>query len=154
MDACVDRGLMKSLVEGIRDGRCKLFLTWKVLQFRRDHESLYRDGEYLPLRVTGEHAANVCAFARRHEGKLAVTIAPRLYLRLLGPDREDPPLGESVWEDTAVELPKECGETALLKNLFDGQTVSVTKTAGGNRVTVRVADVLAHFPVGLLAMEG
>ena len=54
MDACVDRGLMKSLVDGIRDGRGKLFLTWKVLQFRRDHESLFRDGEYVPLRVTGE----------------------------------------------------------------------------------------------------
>jgi (1->4)-alpha-D-glucan 1-alpha-D-glucosylmutase len=153
MDACVDRDLMQSLVAGIRDGRAKLFLTWKVLQFRRDHEALFRDGEYIPLRVTGEHASNVCAFARRYEGKVVVTIAPRLYLRLLGPDREDPPLGESVWEDTAVELPKECGETVQLKNLFDGQTVAATKTAGGNRVTVRVADVLAHFPVGLLAME-
>ena len=85
MDACVDRGLMGSLVMGMRDGRCKLFLTWKVLQFRRDHAALFRDGEYLPLRVIGEYASNVCAFARRHEGKLAVTIAPRLYLRLLGP---------------------------------------------------------------------
>jgi len=149
MDACVDRGLMKSLVDGIRDGRGKLFLTWKVLQFRRDHESLFRDGEYIPLRVTGEHASNVCGFVRRHEGKLAVTIAPRLYLRLLGPDREDPPLGESVWEDTAVELPKECAETVQFKNVLDGKTVSIVRT--GNRLTVRVADALAHFPVGLLA---
>jgi (1->4)-alpha-D-glucan 1-alpha-D-glucosylmutase len=149
MDACVDRGLMKSLVDGIRDGRGKLFLTWKVLQFRRDHESLFRDGEYIPLRVTGEHASNVCAFVRRHEGKFALTIAPRLYLRLLGPDREDPPLGESVWEDTAVELPKECAETVQFKNVLDGKTVSIVRT--GNRLTVRVADALAHFPVGLLA---
>ncbi|MFL6603393.1 MAG: malto-oligosyltrehalose synthase [Steroidobacteraceae bacterium] len=148
MDACVDRGLMKSLVDGMSDGRCKLFLTWKVLQFRRDHESLFRDGEYLALRVTGEHASNVCAFARRHEGKLAITIAPRLYLRLLGPDREDPPLGESVWEDTAVELPKECDETVQLKNVLDGKTVPTARA--GNRVTLRVADALAHFPVGLL----
>src|SRR5207253_4500898 len=95
MDACVDRGLIDSLVTGMRDGRCKLFVTWKVLQFRRDHAALFRDGEYLPLRVSGEYAANVCAFARRHEGKLTVTIAPRLYLRLLGPEREDAPLGET-----------------------------------------------------------
>jgi (1->4)-alpha-D-glucan 1-alpha-D-glucosylmutase len=141
---------MQSLVDDMRDGRCKLFLTWKVLQFRRDHEALFRDGEYVPLRVIGEHASNVCAFARRHEGKLAVTIAPRLYLRLLGPDREDPPLGESVWEDTAVEMPKEYGEAVQLKNVLDGKTVSTARV--GNRVTVRVADALAHFPVGLLAM--
>jgi (1->4)-alpha-D-glucan 1-alpha-D-glucosylmutase len=151
MDVCVDRGLIKSLLDGIRDGRCKLFLTWKVLQFRRDHESLFRDGEYLPLRVSGDFAPNVCAFARRHEGKLAITIAPRLYLRLLGPDRDDPPLGGSVWGDTAIELPKEYGEPVQLKNLLDGKTVP-TARAGG-RVTVRLADALANFPVGLLSVQ-
>jgi maltooligosyltrehalose synthase len=57
-------------------------------------------------------------------------------------------LGESVWEDTAVELPKECGETVQLKNVLDGTTVPTSRT--GNRVTVRMADALAHFPVGLL----
>src|SRR5262249_52886677 len=119
MDTCVDRGLMQSLVEGMQDGRCKLFLTWKVLQFRRDHESLFRDGGYLALRVVGEHAANVCAFARHREDELAVTIAPRLYLRLLG-DREDPPLGSSVWADTAVELPRERFEARQLRNQVDG----------------------------------
>jgi (1->4)-alpha-D-glucan 1-alpha-D-glucosylmutase len=147
MDPCVDRGLMQSLIEGIRDGRCKLFLTWKVLQFRRDNESLFRDGEYLPLRVTGEHASNVCAFARRHEGRLAVTIAPRLYLRLLG-DREDPPLGERIWDDTAVELPKEYSQALPLTGLFDGKTIPTTRAGG--RTTVRLSEALAHFPVGLL----
>jgi len=148
MDTCVDRGLVESLVTGIRDGRCKLFVTWKVLQFRRDYPALFREGEYLPLRVTGEYAANVCAFARRSEGMLAVTIAPRLYLRLLGPERADAPLGDSVWGDTVVELPKEFAEPVTLKNLFDGRMVPTTRT--GSRITVRLADVLRHFPVGLL----
>jgi (1->4)-alpha-D-glucan 1-alpha-D-glucosylmutase len=151
MDSCVDRGLIESLVTGMRDGRCKLFLTWKVLQFRRDHPSLFRDGEYLPLRVSGEYAPNVCAFARRHAGKLAVTIAPRLYLRLLGPEREDPPLGESVWGDTVIELPKEFGEPVQLKNLFDGRIVATAMT--GSKVTVRLADALRNFPVALLATQ-
>ena len=150
MDSCVDRGLVESLVTGMRDGRCKLFLTWKVLQFRRDHASLFRDGEYLPLRVSGEYAPNVCAFARRHEGKLAVTIAPRLYLRLLGPEREEPPLGESAWGDTVIELPKEYGEPVQLKHLLDGRTVATAKT--GSRVTVRLADALLNFPVALLTL--
>jgi (1->4)-alpha-D-glucan 1-alpha-D-glucosylmutase len=125
-----------------------LFVTWKVLQFRRDHASLFREGEYIPLRVSGEYAANVCAFARRHEGKLAVTIAPRLYLRLLGPEREDAPLGESVWGDTVIELPKEFVEPLPLKNVLDGKAVP-TERAGG-RLTVRLADALRNLPVGLL----
>ena len=152
MDTCVDRGLMKSLVEeGLIDGRCKLFLTWKVLQLRRDQEALFRDGSYVPLRVTGDHASNVCAFARLYEGNLAVTIAPRLYLRLLG-ERDDPPLGASVWGDTAIELPKEYGATVQFRNVFDGKTVAVAR--GGIRAGVRVADALAHFPVGLLMASG
>jgi malto-oligosyltrehalose synthase len=147
MDACVDRGLLQSLVESMRDGRAKLFLTWKTLQLRRERAALFRDGEYLPLRVTGEHASNVCAFARRHAGSVALTIAPRLYLRLLG-DGDMHPLGEAVWADTAVELPKEVSEPLELKNVFDGKIVRTAKV--GNRVIVRLADALAHFPVALL----
>jgi (1->4)-alpha-D-glucan 1-alpha-D-glucosylmutase len=147
MDSCVDRGLMQSLVTGMHDGRCKLFLTWKVLQLRREHEALFRDGEYLPLRVSGEHASNVCAFARRREGQFAVTIAPRLYLRLLG-DRPNAPLGESVWGHTSIELPKEFVEPVPLHSILDGNTVPTARA--GSRIMLRLADALAHFPVGLL----
>jgi (1->4)-alpha-D-glucan 1-alpha-D-glucosylmutase len=150
LDTCVDRGLMRSLMEGLRDGRAKLYLTWKTLQLRREREALFRDGEYLPLRVTGEHASNVCAFARRHAEVLAVTIAPRLYLRLLG-DREIPPLGEDVWGDTVVELPKEVSEVIELRNVFDGKTVGSGKV--GSRVVVRMGEALAHFPVALLVAK-
>jgi (1->4)-alpha-D-glucan 1-alpha-D-glucosylmutase len=148
MDACVDRGLTQSLIDTLQDGRCKLFLTWKVLQFRRQHEALFRDGDYVPLRVVGQQAANVCAFARRHEGKLAITIAPRLYLRLLG-ERPDPPLGESIWGDTAIELPKEVTEPLQLRGVLDGQSPPTARV--GNKIVARVAEALAHFPVGLLA---
>lgn len=151
MDTCVDRGLMKSLVEeGLRDGRCKLFLTWKVLQLRRDRESLFRDGRYIPLRVIGAHAANVCAFARCHEENLAITIAPRLYLRLLG-DRDIPPLGASVWEDTAIELPREISAITQLNNVFDGKTVAAVRAAA--KAVVHLSEALAHFPVGLLTAQ-
>ncbi len=99
-----DPGRVRALVDSLADGRCKLYLTWKVLQFRREHEELFRRGEYLPLKASGEHAPNLCAFARRYEGELIVVIAPRLYLRLLG-ERDQPPLGADVWGNTVVELP-------------------------------------------------
>jgi (1->4)-alpha-D-glucan 1-alpha-D-glucosylmutase len=147
MDTCVDRGLMQSLVSGINDGRCKLFVTWKALQFRQAHQALFREGEYLPLRTIGEHASNVCAFARRLGDEIAVTIAPRLYLRLLG-EREEAPLGEGIWGDTAIELPKEIVEPLKLKGVLDGQVVASSKA--GSRVIVRLGDALAHFPVAVL----
>ena len=68
----------------MHDGRAKLFVTWKALQFRSAYESVFRDGEYIPLRVTGEYAANVCAFAAAMRELLVITVVPRLYLRLLG----------------------------------------------------------------------
>jgi (1->4)-alpha-D-glucan 1-alpha-D-glucosylmutase len=136
---------LRALVDPIPDERSKLYLTWRILQFRKAHEEVFRRGEYLPLRVTGEHTTNVCAFARRHEGELLVTVAPRLYLRLLG-DRELPPLGEAVWENTTIELPRE--GTGALRNLLDGSEVATSNQ--GERSGVRLADTLAHFPVAVL----
>jgi (1->4)-alpha-D-glucan 1-alpha-D-glucosylmutase len=137
---------LRALVDPIPDERAKLYLTWKILQFRREHAVLFRCGEYLPLRVTGEHATNLCAFARRHEGELLITVAPRLYLRLLG-DRELPPLGEIVWENTTIELPREA--TGALQNLVDATEV-IAGYQVGDHSGVRVADALAHFPVAVL----
>jgi (1->4)-alpha-D-glucan 1-alpha-D-glucosylmutase len=148
MDDCIDRDLIRSVAENLSDGRCKMYVTWKCLQARCENQALFRDGEYLPLRVSGKHAGNVCAFGRRHEGKLLVTIAPRLYLRLLG-DRDGLPVGAGVWEDTAIELPKEYTDSLRFRNLLDGQSLETVRT--GNRIAIKVADALSHFPVGLLA---
>ena len=139
----------REMVEHIGDGRCKLYLTWKILQFRREHEELFRRGDYVPLRVTGEHAANLCAFGRRHGGGLLVTVAPRLYRRLLG-ERELPPLGAEVWGDTLIELPGDPDPKAgdQLHSLLDGASLSVSAT--GERPSFRAADALAHFPVAVL----
>ncbi|MBV9914778.1 MAG: malto-oligosyltrehalose synthase [Sinobacteraceae bacterium] len=140
---------VRALVENLHDGRAKLFLTWKALQYRATEDALFRDGEYLPLRVGGERAANVCAFARKCRNKLAMTIAPRLYLRLLG-NRDVLPLGE-VWEDTYIELPKGYSGELTLRNVLDG---SVIRTQGSpHRLQLPVAQLLLSFPVALLALE-
>jgi (1->4)-alpha-D-glucan 1-alpha-D-glucosylmutase len=145
-----DATRVRALVDHLDDGRCKLFLTWKVLQFRREHEALFRLGDYVPLRVSGEHASNVCAFARRHEGGTLISIAPRLYLRLLG-ERDGPPLGSEVWENTMIELPRGFDASAALHNILDGTEVRVGKH--GERPALAVADVLANFPVAVLFLS-
>jgi (1->4)-alpha-D-glucan 1-alpha-D-glucosylmutase len=98
--------------------------------------------------VSGEHASNLCAFARRYDGELVVVIAPRLYLRLLG-DRDQPPLGADVWENTAVELPRGYNVgSGGLRNILDGLEVVLVKQ--GERAGILVAAALDHFPVALL----
>jgi (1->4)-alpha-D-glucan 1-alpha-D-glucosylmutase len=141
---------VRSLVDNLDDGRSKLFLIWKTLQFRREHAALFRDGEYVPLRVTGEHAAKVCAFARRHERELAIVIVPRLYLRLMG-EREEPPLGPGIWGNTLIELPGGYNVDTPLRNVLDGAVVLATRPDGG--AGVLAAEALARFPVALLAAQ-
>jgi (1->4)-alpha-D-glucan 1-alpha-D-glucosylmutase len=139
---------LRALVDQISDGRSKLYLTWKILEFRRDHAELFQRGEYLPLRTTGEHSSNLCAFARRHGDALLVTVAPRLYLRLLG-ERELPPLGTEIWGNTLIELPSnhKADNGSRLLNLLDGTELPVGKEE--ERPVFRAADALAHFPVAV-----
>jgi (1->4)-alpha-D-glucan 1-alpha-D-glucosylmutase len=144
--AALDTAWVRSLVDTLPDGRGKLYLTWRILQFRRQHEELFRRGDYLPLRVSGEHSTNLCAFARRYQGELIVTIAPRLYLRLLG-QRELQPFGEEVWENTRVELPRDYTGGGL-RNILDGCELPLDKQ--GERAGIRAAAALAHFPVAVL----
>jgi (1->4)-alpha-D-glucan 1-alpha-D-glucosylmutase len=139
-------GWVRSLVDNLYDGRCKLYLIWRVLQFRRAHEALFRDGEYLPLRVSGDHAAKICAFARRHHDHLAIVVAPRLYRRLLG-ERVDPPLGTDVWGNTSIELPRGYGSSGSFASVLGGDEAPAQH---GSPAGLTVGNVLSHFPVALL----
>src|SRR6266849_6397822 len=60
------------LIRNWPDGRIKMFLTQRVLQFRREHVDLFQRGEYLPLAVNGTLAESCVSFARVLAGKWIV----------------------------------------------------------------------------------
>jgi (1->4)-alpha-D-glucan 1-alpha-D-glucosylmutase len=91
------------------DGRIKMFLTKRVLQFRRQHADLFEHGEYSPLAANGTFAECCVSFARQLGDKWIVVIAPRLSSRV-----GFPPVGER-WKDTTIELP----ETLSLQDAHD-----------------------------------
>ncbi len=132
----------RRLSAALDDPKAKLFLLARALRLRRDREALFREGEYIPLNVKGARAGHVVAFARRLGDELAVVLAPRLYGQLMT-GRQGPPLGEGVWEDTRVELPQRLA-AARLENVLDGSSPEPG-------TSLRLADVLASFPVALLA---
>ena len=143
--------LARQLAQNPRDPRLKLLVTWRVLQFRRQHAGLFQLGEYLPLEVGGAKAKHACAFAREWLApsgpQSAIVIAPRLVAQLT-PSPADalsppPPLGAAVWKDTYVTV--ENATSSPLKNLFTGEVVS----AGNSRIPLAAA--LADFPVALIA---
>jgi (1->4)-alpha-D-glucan 1-alpha-D-glucosylmutase len=144
--------LSRQLAENPRDPRLKLFVTWRVLQFRRQHSDLFQLGDYVPLEVDGAKARHVCAFARQWlspsaaEPMTAVVIVPRLFAQLT-PVAGDyaaapPPVGSAVWEETRVVV--EHATSMPLQNLFTGQACC------GADSWILVANALADFPVALL----
>jgi (1->4)-alpha-D-glucan 1-alpha-D-glucosylmutase len=143
--------LARALATDVADPRCKLLVHVGTLQLRRRDPELFERGEYLPLEVTGARAPHLCAFARRLEGRLALVLAPRLYLKLMGSGSAvndgTPGLpGSEVWADTAVQLPS--GLCTALHSELDGSQVPAT--AGAGPAAIMAAMALQSFPVALL----
>jgi (1->4)-alpha-D-glucan 1-alpha-D-glucosylmutase len=90
----------RALVDTWPDGRIKMFLTQRVLNFRREHVELFQQGNYLALTSSGTFAECCVAFARQLADQWIVVIAPRLSSRV-----GFPPIAEN-WKDTTVEFPE------------------------------------------------
>lgn len=137
---------MRALLNTSTDSRIKLALTHHALRARRRYETLFRDGSYQPLAVSGQHAEHLVAFARQRQGGLAVILAPRLYAQLLG-DHRRLPLGAEVWGDTRIDL-SPVPEAARFDNPLTGATLAVEEEEG--RRYIRAREALSDFPVALL----
>lgn len=117
----------EAILSRMDEGLPKLWVIRQALALRRREAAAFgpdEPGRYAPVEASGPRAGHVVAFAR---GSRVVTVAPRLVLALQ----------ERGWGGTTLALPE--GPWA---NQLDGAEV------GG---TVRLADLLARFPVALLA---
>src|SRR5260370_40713698 len=115
--------------------------TMQAARLRRDRRDLFHTGSYTPLHATGAKREHVLAFAREHNGRVAIVAAPRLSFTLAG-GAVRPPLGE-LWDDT--ELPVPAQTTEFMENVFTGEKIKVTPVR-----TLLGREVFAHFPVALL----
>jgi (1->4)-alpha-D-glucan 1-alpha-D-glucosylmutase len=109
-------GLAKELLASREDGRVKLYLTQRALQFRSRHPELFESGSYQPLEAEGVYGDRLVAFSREHEDASVVVVTPRLLATLVR-DAELP-LGSSVWGDTWLDLAAPPGER--YRDLFSG----------------------------------
>src|SRR5204863_3312626 len=53
MLSCLSSKTPEQLLQNWPDGRIKMFLTQRALQFRAERADLFRSGNYLPLRANG-----------------------------------------------------------------------------------------------------
>jgi (1->4)-alpha-D-glucan 1-alpha-D-glucosylmutase len=138
--------LTQELLENSQDGRIKLYLTYKILNFRRAHPLLFSKGSYQPLEAQGTKREHVCAFTRTLDKKQILVVAPRLVVQLTE-GKEQPPLGEEIWKDTWLSLPTEWQDQTYL-NLFTGGGLPVAKK--DNYCGLPLTAVFSKFPAALL----
>jgi (1->4)-alpha-D-glucan 1-alpha-D-glucosylmutase len=132
----------RNLLASWRDGRLKLYLARKVLNFRRAKKDLFMRGEYSPLYASGTHKECVCAFYRRWKGTWAITVVPRLTARLGKPGEF--PVGE-VWARSALLVPQRA--PVSWTDLLTGQSITASKRS------IPVAKIFSDLPFALLVNE-
>jgi (1->4)-alpha-D-glucan 1-alpha-D-glucosylmutase len=128
------------------DGRIKLYLVHKALNYRKAKRTLFEQGEYLPLEAEGMKAEHVCAFARRAGKVFIVTAVPRFLTRIIS-GGGSVPFGKAVWDETRLTLTM--GEPGMqFRNVFTGEIV--TAGSKGEKTSLLLADVFACFPAAIL----
>ncbi|MCT7952002.1 malto-oligosyltrehalose synthase [Ancylothrix sp. C2] len=130
--------LLEELLAEKGNAKIKMYLVHKLLETRKQNPELFLNGDYKPLEITGTHKDHIIAYARLHENKTAIIIAPRFLTSLIQPTEN--PLGD-IWKDTQIQLPD--GMPASFQNTLTGQQIQ----ANGNLL---ISQTLQHFPVALL----
>jgi (1->4)-alpha-D-glucan 1-alpha-D-glucosylmutase len=134
-----DVGALERALSNPFDTRTKLYVTWKLLQLRREHFELFAQGAYEPLQIVGERKDHVLAFARTHgERTMIVVMANRMAQLLRGEQRA--PVGD-VWADTTVAMVREMSGT--LKDALSGAEIRVG-------ASLRVSELFRHLPIAVL----
>ena len=128
-----------------KDGRIKLFTTYKTLEFRRENAEMFSRGRYLPLRVKGERAANLFAFAREDQGAWCVVAVP---YQICGAARPAEGLHDPAWwTGTDLVLPAEMPHR--WQNVFT-QAVLAAKPGPEGESRIPATVLFQGFPVALL----
>jgi (1->4)-alpha-D-glucan 1-alpha-D-glucosylmutase len=140
-------GLASELAENWRDGRVKLYLTWKALNLRKNNPALFLDGNFEMLKVSGRRAANVIAYARHHKRDWIVVVVPKWLAHEKAPMKQQDM--EAFWGDTTILLPERAPNR--FRNIFTADILKVGHP--GPRFSLRISDLMKAFPVACLASE-
>ena len=133
---------LHDLVDHWQDGRVKMYLIWRAVHFRGEHQDLFRKGELIPIQAAGKHAHNVIAFLRRKGEESALIVVPRFLSQVCATIC---PISDMDWGDTLLLLPQ--GAPVEWSSVLTGTRVASQKKESGP--SLMVSGLLREFPVGL-----
>jgi (1->4)-alpha-D-glucan 1-alpha-D-glucosylmutase len=138
---------LRGLLQNWKDGSIKLYVTFKALNYRKEHSLLFMEGAYLPIVSEGARKDHVCAFARQRGEESVLVVVPRFLTRLV---KAGEPLGEEIWTGSQIVIPKEVLGTGQFRNVFTNEMIQVL-VQDGKRVLI-LGNVFKTFPVAMLEM--
>lgn len=131
-----------SVLHNWTDGRIKLFLTNKALEFRRSHGELLAKGDYVPLYASSRMRRHVCAFMRTFKEETVLVAAPRFTTAITAQGQF--PLGVRTWRKNRLELPR--GAARQWSNILTGERIKLEASSRG----ILLSSIFSEFPVALL----
>ena len=140
------RSWLENALASMQDGRIKLYITWVLLQLRREFFQLFESGNYTPLALTGKKSDHVVAFMREYQTQRIIVITGRLFYNLM-PSPEGWPVRAQHWLDTSVIVPT-LGEGSRLINVFTKEEIHPEIRDIGN--VVAVSTLLNRLPCAVL----
>ena len=132
---------IQQLLSSWEDGRIKMYITYKALNFRNSWRDVFTYGQYIPLQVRGEREKYLCAFTRCQDEKWAVVVVPRLTTKLV--TASTLPLGSIRLGDEQLVLPEDAPRRWL--NIFTDENLNVLKNG-----ILPISSILGVCPVSLL----
>jgi (1->4)-alpha-D-glucan 1-alpha-D-glucosylmutase len=131
---------LEQLIASWPDGHIKQRILSSLLHDRALVPSLYAEGDYQPLDVSGQHASHILAFIRHFGPDSLAVIVPRLSAPFIQGDRSS--LNGKAWSDTILSLPQ-----GRWRNVITGRDVLVGEDGHW------ISDLLVSIPIAVLRLS-
>ncbi len=138
---------IERMIERLEDGRIKMYLIMRALNFRRARYELFATGNYQPLCVSGSRKNHVIAFSRNLRNKSVIVAAGRFFTRLGVP--ENLPIGRETWNETFIELEKNM-RFCSYRNVITGEVLRLKEER--NKYGLPLAEVFSHLPLAMMEL--
>jgi (1->4)-alpha-D-glucan 1-alpha-D-glucosylmutase len=123
----------RSMWHNWQDGRIKLFIIYKLLEYRRATAELFEKGIYEPIFAAGDAADHVCAFRRQHGNASFITVVSN-----------NARMNAASFRGTSI--PNVENETGFKwRDVFTGRMIPLPEN------TMPVEEIFAELPVAVLS---
>ena len=138
-------GRLRSLFAHAVDGRIKMYVTARLLHYRRSHAELFKQGSYHSLAPVGAKADAVCVFERRFEQRVLI-VAACIRPASVSDGGKVAPIGTKAWANTVLTLPGLAVGTRLKEVLPAASSPSVQE--GESRLLL--GEIFATLPIAVV----